>query len=332
MEIYKIMNLINGKIYVGKDTTSDKNYFGSGILIKRTIQRYGLENFVKEIIDETNDYNELSIREIYWISFYNSTDRNIGYNISNGGDGGDTLTNHPDIKNIKYKISNNNPKKGKTYEEAFGEEKAKIYKKNLSTSNKQLTKGKKIEEVYGIEKSNIIKMKMSEKSSVPMDERWSDKEKVEQHKLFLKQNISNNLLREDIKEKNLERLKKQWDTYRESYINNITQLISNVQNFGFEKYKSDLLDEIEKIPNSIFKNRKEFYAFLGKDITNEIKTFFRIKRNYINKVNNQPKYKSVTIDGINYNSITDASKELGLERSLIRYRLKSKKFTEYKYN
>ena len=79
MEIYKITNLVNNKIYVGKDTTSDKNYFGSGILIKRAIQSYGLENFVKEIIDETNDYNELSIKEIYWISFYNSTNRNIGY-------------------------------------------------------------------------------------------------------------------------------------------------------------------------------------------------------------------------------------------------------------
>ena len=39
-----------------------------------------MENFIKEIIDETDDYNELSTKEIYWISYYKSTDKKIGYN------------------------------------------------------------------------------------------------------------------------------------------------------------------------------------------------------------------------------------------------------------
>ena len=47
MEIYKITNLINNKIYIGKDTTSDPNYFGSGLLINRAFKKYGKENFTK---------------------------------------------------------------------------------------------------------------------------------------------------------------------------------------------------------------------------------------------------------------------------------------------
>lgn len=131
MQIYKITNLLNNKIYIGKDTTSDPNYHGSGLLIKRALKKYGLENFTKEIIDETYDYGELSKKEIYWIDKYNSTDRNVGYNISSGGDGGDTFSNHPELNLIKEKISKNSPKKGKTYEEAFGLKKSIEYKNKL---------------------------------------------------------------------------------------------------------------------------------------------------------------------------------------------------------
>ena len=83
MQIYKITNLINKKFYIGKDTSSDSNYFGSGLLIKRAIEKYGLENFQKEIIDETDNYEELSLKEKYWINHFNSTNLKTGYNISN---------------------------------------------------------------------------------------------------------------------------------------------------------------------------------------------------------------------------------------------------------
>ena len=88
MHIYKTTNIINGLIYIGqtkKDRITGKKYLGSGVKLKKAIKEFGKDNFTNEILQECNNKEELNQSEIFWISHFNSTDPNIGYNIHKGG-------------------------------------------------------------------------------------------------------------------------------------------------------------------------------------------------------------------------------------------------------
>lgn len=86
-QIYKIINLINKKIYVGKSLVPNENYYGSGLQITAAIEKYGKENFSKEILEECSE-EILDRQEIYWIEKLDACNPSIGYNISIGGTGG----------------------------------------------------------------------------------------------------------------------------------------------------------------------------------------------------------------------------------------------------
>lgn len=61
--VYKIINKVNGKFYIGSHITNDLNdgYFGSGTLLKRAIKKHGSENFVKQILQIYD--NEIDARK-----------------------------------------------------------------------------------------------------------------------------------------------------------------------------------------------------------------------------------------------------------------------------
>jgi group I intron endonuclease len=103
MIIYKTTNLLNGKIYIGKDRYNNENYLGSGKILKQAIQKYGRDNFNKEILEECQDEKIWLKREVYWIEYFNST--KVGYNIALGGNGGDTISNNPNKDDIRKRHS-----------------------------------------------------------------------------------------------------------------------------------------------------------------------------------------------------------------------------------
>lgn len=104
MVVYKTTNLINGKQYIGRDMYNNPKYLGSGKLLNKAIKKYGIEHFQKEILQECSSVDELKAAEEYWITYYNaSVDPNF-YNILNGSSGGDSLSQHPDLENIREKI------------------------------------------------------------------------------------------------------------------------------------------------------------------------------------------------------------------------------------
>ena len=88
MIIYEIKNKINGKIYIGQHSSDElESYWGSGKLIKRAIDKYGIENFERTILERCSTKDELNEREKYWIKEKSSLVN--GYNLTDGGTGGD---------------------------------------------------------------------------------------------------------------------------------------------------------------------------------------------------------------------------------------------------
>lgn len=127
MVIYKTTNLVNGKIYIGQDSKNNPEYLGSGTLVRLAIKKYGKENFEKEILEECDNLEILNEREIFWIKELNSIDKIIGYNIHEGGSGGDNFKNNPNLEVIRKKMSLG--KKGKKLTDEHKESIANALKK-----------------------------------------------------------------------------------------------------------------------------------------------------------------------------------------------------------
>lgn len=88
--IYKITNAVNGKVYVGSSVYINnrwkhhkyklrKNKHGNQHL-QRSWNKYGEDKFVFEVIEEC-DLSSLYIRENYWVSYYDSLNKDKGYNL-----------------------------------------------------------------------------------------------------------------------------------------------------------------------------------------------------------------------------------------------------------
>lgn len=84
--IYKTINLVDGKQYIGKHIGEINDaYLGSGLNIKAAIKKYGKENFKKEILYIAKNEEDMNEKEKYYIKKYNSLYDANGYNMTFGG-------------------------------------------------------------------------------------------------------------------------------------------------------------------------------------------------------------------------------------------------------
>lgn len=90
--VYRTTNLINNKFYVGIHKQKNKEfdgYYGSGLLLIRAIEKYGIDNFSRETLYECETWTECRKleKEIVNVDLCNDE---MCYNISMGGTGGNT--------------------------------------------------------------------------------------------------------------------------------------------------------------------------------------------------------------------------------------------------
>lgn len=113
--IYKLTNLQTNKIYIGKTTRTleerlkEHEFYANNeehnTHLARSIRKYGINNFKIEVLDTAFSEKELNEKEQFWIKKYNTIQN--GYNLTDGGEGGNTYKYKTDeeLQQIKNKIS-----------------------------------------------------------------------------------------------------------------------------------------------------------------------------------------------------------------------------------
>lgn len=131
MFIYQITNKTNNEFYIGKTINEIHNRFyqhkynalkqNSQTHLHRAIRKYGIENFDIAILEYVSNIQELNSKEIEYINILKPN-----YNMTTGGDGGDTSSS----PNFKIAMTNMHQKRvakdyatygmlGKTQSEKF---------------------------------------------------------------------------------------------------------------------------------------------------------------------------------------------------------------------
>lgn len=176
-KIYKYTNIIDGKIYIGQTRKSleeraenGNNYKGSTHFYN-AIQRYGWENFKGEILEEVETVEEANDREKYYISLYNSTNQDVGYNITSGGwnceFAEETKRTISLMAKERYKDKTKNPMYGKKHSK---EALKKMSDKKSGTNNPMY--GKRMSQ-----ESKDKRMKTCEERNVNFAREWSNEQK-----------------------------------------------------------------------------------------------------------------------------------------------------------
>jgi group I intron endonuclease len=138
--IYKVTNIQNRKVYIGKTTKSleyrkrtheTSSNRKDGFIFQHALKKYGFKNFKWEILGYCKTKEKLDKAEIECIWFFQSQNRYYGYNIHCGGTGGNTITEENKLEFIK-KIKNSLQNRTKEQKILTKKKRKETYLKNNS--------------------------------------------------------------------------------------------------------------------------------------------------------------------------------------------------------
>lgn len=139
--IYKTTNKLNGKEYIGKHITKNKEdgYIGSGRLLKEDVELLGEENFFTEILHECpNEVVMNELERLYVTPQYVANTET--YNLCVGGKGGFSYINQAGLNNKNHHTPEVLYKKSKTFKKRWEEnydDWSKITSENFKKAHKE---------------------------------------------------------------------------------------------------------------------------------------------------------------------------------------------------
>ena len=157
MLIYIARNKLNDKVYIGKTKRTlfkrikehKSKHITGGSYFHKAMRCYGFSAFEWSVLKECSSIAEMNNCEKKFIHDYDSRNHDNGYNISEGGEGGDTFTSDPNKEirrnRMKEKVGILNPFYGKKHSEEtlkiIGENSKKVHtgRKNTKETKKKMS-------------------------------------------------------------------------------------------------------------------------------------------------------------------------------------------------
>lgn len=138
--IYITTNLVTNEKYIGKHYGElNDSYLGSGKILIRAIEKYGKENFKRDILYISKTAEENNIKEKEFIKAFNAVEDRTFYNIAEGGNGGDIFHSLPleQQKQIRERARKQCSGKGNPMYERHHSEKTKELLRQIDKSYTQ---------------------------------------------------------------------------------------------------------------------------------------------------------------------------------------------------
>ena len=323
--VYKITNTLcpEGKYYIGyscnvkqrlqKHKSTLRGGKHCNIRMQRAYEKYGSDCFDYEILQECETEEEAKNVELSYLE--DLTIRDKLYNLHYNSSGGDMLTFHPDREQIIERMKNTQKEQiskmtKEERQERWGQsgEKNGMYGRTHTNEVKKIFSEMHKGNTYCLGKKASQETK--EKMSVIASERLGEK-----NPFFGKHHSEET--KQKIREKSKGRLP---PNIREVIINGETYISVTEAGRQLGICAGTILHRI-KSPNPLYVNY--FYVENEPKHNTSISAETRQKMCEARNKRESPNSKPVVIDGIQYKSTSEASRQLGVSRQIIYTRLKS---------